>query len=300
MNTLKIPADVPGHAHQTYISNYTKITRGTGRLFLFSADQKIEHLNADFIQPHAAADAQNPEHIFKIAQHGSIGALATQFGLISHYGTDYPTIPYIVKLNSKTNLIPQSSQDPYSAQLNSVHDAVKLAHHANLSICGVGYTLYLGSSYESQMLHEAAQVVTQAHAHGLVAILWMYPRGAHVQDERDPELIAGAAGVAVCLGADFAKIHAPKADNQTAYAAALAQAVQAAGRTKLIISGGTRVEPQKFLDSLHTNLNLGVAGCAVGRNIFQHNLADAVALTKAISALVYDKVNLAQAEQLLQ
>ena len=53
-------------------------------------------------------------------------------------------------------------------------------------------------------------------------------------EEHAPDLIAGAAGVAVCLGADFAKIHAPDiksgSNNQTSYAAAIDAAVQAAGR----------------------------------------------------------------------
>ena len=42
------PLDVPKKASQTYIKNYLKMTRGSGRLMLFAGDQKAEHLNDDF------------------------------------------------------------------------------------------------------------------------------------------------------------------------------------------------------------------------------------------------------------
>lgn len=45
---VKVPADVMPEARETYIDNYMKATRGTGRLMLFACDQKIEHLNKDF------------------------------------------------------------------------------------------------------------------------------------------------------------------------------------------------------------------------------------------------------------
>ena len=44
-----------------------------------------------------------------------------------------------------------------------------------------------------------------------------------------------------------------------------------------------------FLQELYDQLHIGAAaGCATGRNIFQHSFKDAVAITKAISAMVYD------------
>ena len=37
---VKVPADVMPEARETYIDNYMKATRGTGRLMLFACDQK--------------------------------------------------------------------------------------------------------------------------------------------------------------------------------------------------------------------------------------------------------------------
>jgi len=36
------------------------------------------------------------------------------------------------------------------------------------------------------------------------------PGGKAVADEKDPHLIAGATGVAACLGSDFVKVNYPK------------------------------------------------------------------------------------------
>ena len=43
-----VPLTVPPNKNTTYRKNYLKVTNNTGRLFLFAADQKIEHLNAYF------------------------------------------------------------------------------------------------------------------------------------------------------------------------------------------------------------------------------------------------------------
>ena len=51
MEKLIIPADVPLTAHEAYREHYTALTKDTGRLFLFAADHKLEHLNNDFFGP---------------------------------------------------------------------------------------------------------------------------------------------------------------------------------------------------------------------------------------------------------
>lgn len=287
--TVCIPADVPQGMMEDYQSNYLTITHDTGRLMLFAADQKIEHLNDDFYGDNIHRDAQNPEHIFKIAHKGRIGALATQLGLISRYGYQYSDIPYIAKLNSKTNLISQDIDDPISRQMWSVEDVVDVKFNTDLNICGVGYTLYLGSTYESHMLQEAAQVIFQAHQHGLIAVIWIYPRGKSVTHDTDAQLLAGAAGAAAALGADFVKIKPPHAADSQTSAELLQIATHAAGNTRVICSGGSAQPPEQFLRELHDQLHVGkTGGSATGRNIFQRSEQHAIAMTEAISALVFD------------
>ncbi len=282
---IKIPLDIPKEVKGSYIFNYQEITRKTGRLMLFAGDQRIEHLNDDFYGEGIPEDDANPEHLFRIAAQSPIGAFATQLGLLSLYGDGYRTVPYIVKLNSKTNLVKTSQQDPYSGMLATVDDVVNFKNLTNLKILGVGYTVYLGSSYENLMLTHAAQIIRDAHKNGLLAVLWMYPRGHAVKNEKDPHLIAGAAGVAACLGADFVKVNYPDTLNAKED---FKEAIKAAGRTGVICAGGSSVNVEEFLTRLYDQQLAGSRGNATGRNIHQKSIQDAVRLCKAIYAITID------------
>jgi class I fructose-bisphosphate aldolase len=252
---------------------------------LFACDQKFEHLNDDFRGAGIDGADNDPEHMFRIASEGVVGVMAAQRGLVARYATDYPEINYLVKMNSKTHLVKASQDDPYSPQLYSL-EAVLAMRDAGVRIVGIGYTIYLGSEYEATMLSEAGELIAEAHAAGLVVVLWIYPRGRAVDDEKDANLIAGAAGVALCLGADFVKVNPPKAADTASSAELLAIASEAAGRTGLVCAGGSTIEADAFLSQLYEQIHIGGAmGNATGRNIHQRSLAEAVRLTKAISAI---------------
>jgi DhnA family fructose-bisphosphate aldolase class Ia len=282
---VRIPADVMPESREIYVDNYMKATRGTGRLMLFACDQKVEHLNKDFYGEDIHPEDAEPEHLFQIGSQGICGVLAGQRGLIAQYAADYPEINYLVKMNSKTNLVKTAQEDPYSPQLTSL-DAVLAMRDAGVNIVGLGYTIYLGSEYESTMLAEAGELIAEAHAQGLIVVLWIYPRGKAVTAEKDPDLIAGAAGVALCLGADFVKVNPPTDGNGRTSAENLAVAAKAAGRTGLVCAGGSKADPQAFLQQLHDQIHIGGAcGNATGRNIHMRSTEEAVRLTKAISAI---------------
>lgn len=282
---VKVPADVMPEARETYIDNYLKATRGTGRLMLFACDQKIEHLNKDFYGEGIDISDAEPEHLFQIGSQGICGVLAGQRGLIAQYANDYPEINYLVKMNSKTNLVKTSQDDPYSPQLHEL-DAVLAMRDAGVNIVGLGYTIYLGSEYESTMMAEAGELIAEAHASGLLVVLWIYPRGKAVTDEKAADLIAGAAGVALCLGADFVKVNPPAASDGKTSAEHLKIASMASGRTGLVCAGGSKADATVFLSQLHDQIHIGGAcGNATGRNIHMRSLDEAVRLTKAISAI---------------
>lgn len=298
MNQIIIPTDVPRDKKNRFTQNYTAITKETNRIFIFSCDQKIEHLHDDFNpeDDDVSDEAIDPEHFFKIGSQGRIGALATHLELIARYAPRYPKIPYIAKLNAKTNLVPETNKDPVSAPLWEVKDVLHLIKEGTASICGVGVTIYLGSEFEDKMMHFAAQSIFEAHKEGLLAIIWMYPRGKAIKDDTDAHLLAGAAGAANSLGADVVKIKPPHAQDDKTSAQLLKEIVSAAGNTKVICSGGSKKEPEPFLQRLYDQLHIGgVAGTATGRNIFQNSLPRAIAMTNAISTLVYDNSSLKQA-----
>ncbi len=283
---IRIPATVPKSMEGEYTKNYMEITKGTGHLMLFAGDQKVEHLNNDFYGEGIAEDDADPEHLFEIASQGEIGVFATQLGLIARYARDYADVNYLVKLNSKTNLVKTEQMDPFSNQWLSVDKVVEFKkNNPELKILGVGYTIYLGSEFEKEMLQQAANIVYDAHKNGMVVVLWIYPRGKAVPDEKDPHLIAGATGVGACLGADFVKVNYPKKEGVDS-AEAFKEAIKAAGRTRVVCAGGSSTDVRKFLQRLHDQIYIsGASGNATGRNIHQKPLKEAVAMCNAISAI---------------
>src|SRR3990172_4878772 len=140
---IQAPLDVPEDKRDEYKANMERATHNTGRLMLFAGDQKVEHLNKDFKGEGIAEDDADGEHLFRIASRAKIGVFATQMGLIAQYGRDYKDVPYLVKLNSKTNALSKDF-DPRSHSLYSVADVVRFKETSGLPILAVGYTVYVG------------------------------------------------------------------------------------------------------------------------------------------------------------
>ncbi|MEW6417877.1 MAG: aldolase [Nitrospirota bacterium] len=289
------PLDVPNKFRERYVENYLRITRESGRLMLFAGDQKVEHLNKDFYGEGIHPDDNEPEHLFRIASRANIGVFATQLGLIARYGMDYPDVPYLVKLNSKTDLVKTLQAEPFSQQWFNVQQVIDFRDNSDLNILAVGYTLYLGSKYEAEMLRQAAQIVYAAHQHGLITVLWMYPRGKSVKDEKDPHLIAGATGVAACLGTDFVKVNYPQKEGLESKEI-FKEAILSAGRTKVVCAGGASEDVELFLRTLHDQIHVsGAAGNATGRNIHQKSLKDAIRMCNAIYSITVEGASVEEA-----
>jgi len=201
----------------------------------------------------------------------------------------------VEKLNSKTNLVKTSQTDPFSQQWLDVQQVVDFRDNSGLNILAVGYTVYPGSEYEAEMLRQAAQIVHTAHQYGLITVLWMYPRGKAVADEKDPHLIAGATGVAACLGSDFVKVNYPKKEGYESREI-FKEAIQAAGSTKVICAGGSSVDVGSFLKRLHDQIHVsGAAGNATGRNIHQKSLEDAIRMCNAIYTITVEGASVEEA-----
>lgn len=290
MQKINIPFDVPRSKHAEYLQNWEVATRGTGRLLMFACDQKVEHLNDDFVGPGLDPAVADPKHYFEIAKRAHIGVLGSQLGLIAKYADICPRVPFLIKANSKTNIIKKAERDPFSNRWLAMDEIIEFKKKSGLNIVGVGYTVYIGSEFESESFGQAARIVYKAHQEGLLAIVWMYPRGKAVINETDIHLLAGGAGVAVCLGADFVKISYPYDKPTLDTAKKFKEVVMAAGRSSVIPIGGSKMEEKKFLQQIHNQIHIsGTGGVAIGRNIFQRPLAEAVRMADAIAAVtLYD------------
>lgn len=298
MLEIKIPLSVPGNKKNVYRQNYLTLTNNSGRLFLIAGDQKLEHLNDDFFGRGISPEDNSPEHLFKIAEKSKGGVLAAHLGLISQYGADYKNIPYIIKLNGKTNIGPNDEKNS-SKCLWSVADILKFKKQSNLKIVGVGYTLYLGSKFEGQMLKEASRLIFEAHQAGLPAILWIYPRAQGINEE-NIHIIAGAAGLASVLDADFAKLKFPyNTKDKKKTALDYLEVTRAAGRTKIICVGGEKKTVPDILEQLKNQLDLGkTSGLAIGRNLHQRDLIEAVHFAEALSSIIFKNSDLKKAKEI--
>lgn len=291
MTKIQTPLSVPPKMRREFEKNYRLLTGGSANLLLIAGDQKVEHLNADFFGPGIAPEDAHPEHLFQIAAAIPRGVLATQLGLISRYGQSYRQLPYIVKINSKTNLGPNDEKNT-SSSLWTIQQVMDFKRQSGLKIAGIGYTVYIGGRYEPQILAEAARIIFEAHQAGLVAVLWMYPRGQGVKEE-DMKIISGGAGVAACLDADFVKIKYPFAlKNRIKAAESFRQAVAAAGRTKVICVGGEKRPVKELLELTEQQLRLaGANGVAIGRNLHQRSLPEAARLGHALEDILFRGLN---------
>jgi fructose-bisphosphate aldolase/6-deoxy-5-ketofructose 1-phosphate synthase len=290
MQKVHIPCDVPKNKRAEYLKNWEIATRGTGRLFMYACDQKVEHLNDDFAGPGISPEVADPKHYFEIAKKAHIGVLGAQLGLIAKYADICPKVPFLIKANSKTNIIKKADKDPFSNRWLPMDDVVKFKKDSGLNIVGIGYTVYIGSEFESESFGQAARMVYDAHQQGMLAVIWIYARGKAVKDETNVHLLAGGAGVAVCLGADFVKISYDYAHPTTETAKKFREVVTAAGRSKVIPIGGSKMPEKKFLQQIHNQIHIsGTSGLAVGRNIYQRPLDEAIRMADAIAAVaLYD------------
>ncbi|MBP1733881.1 MAG: Fructose-bisphosphate aldolase/6-deoxy-5-ketofructose 1-phosphate synthase [Deltaproteobacteria bacterium] len=290
-----VPLDVPKAFRETYIHNFLEITKESGRLMLFAGDQKVEHLNKDFFGEGIPSDDNDPEHLFRIASKAKIGVFATQLGIIARYGMSYSDVPYLVKINSKTDLVKTAQSDPFSGEWYDFQQVIDFRDNSGLNILGVGYTIFIGSEFEADMLYQAAQLVHNAHQYGLLSVLWIYPRGKAVNNEKDPHLIAGATGVALCLGSDFVKVNYPQKEGHESKEI-FKEAILAAGRTKVVCAGGSSKDAREFLQDLHDQINVsGAAGNATGRNIHQKPFAEAVRMCNAVFAITVEGAGVEEA-----
>lgn len=256
--------------------NINKILRNN-KSMLLACDQGLEHGPKDFNEKNI-----DPKYIFDLALEGNYDGLIVQHGLAEkYYGGYYKEIPLIVKLNGKTSL---TQIAPISRQLCSVERAIKLGASA------VGYTVYVGSPLEPEILQEFSKVVETAHDYGIPVIGWMYARGPTIKNELDNNVLAYGARMGLELGADFLKMKYNNKPEQYKWV------IKCAGRSKLLVSGGDKVDPVTFLKEAEEVIKLGASGMAIGRNIWQHDKP--LSLTAAVSKIIHEGKSAAEAIQL--
>lgn len=244
-----------------------KILRN-GKGMLLAYDHGFEHGPVDFDE-----HSINPSWIMEIADSGYFTGVACQKGVAAkYYDKNKHKVPLIVKLNGKTAF--HQDEEPVSLQNCTVEEAVELG------AMGVGYTIYVGSEHEQEMITEFSEIEEEAHSKDLIVIGWMYPRGKHVASDTDKDVLAYAARLGLELNCDAIKIKytGDKEDYKWV--------VESAGKAKVFVVGGPKTETaEELYQTTGEILSVGAVGLAVGRNIWQAK--EPLDVAKKLAEIVY-------------
>jgi class I fructose-bisphosphate aldolase len=244
----------------------TKRIERNGKVMLLAYDQGFEHGPVDFDER-----SVDPNYVMKISKNGDFTGIVLHEGLAARYYDRKVDIPLIIKLNGKTSF---QSEEPLSLQLCTVKKA------AELGAIGVGYTIYVGSEFEEQMLKEFSRLEDEAHSLGMIVIAWMYPRGKKVAGrENDRDVVAYGSRLALELNADFVKV--PYTGDPESFA----WSVRAAGKTGVLAQGGKKTDWDNLEEEIGGVMQAGAAGIAIGRNVWQDENPDEV--SKKLAEIVY-------------
>ncbi len=269
---------------------------GNGTLMLLPIDQGIEHGPRDFFPNPASKD---PEYQFRLAAEAGYSALACQIGMAEKYYPDYAgAVPLILKVNGKTDI--PSSAKAFSSCNSSVEDAVRLGADA------VGYTLYVGSPRQDEDLTQLRQVRQDCDRFGMPLVVWAYPRGEAIDAKGGATSLYAidyAARMAMEMGADVVKLNMPKASDHDRDAPApynemkasqdeaIAHCVASAGRSLVVLSGGSRTDDETVIGHTKSVMQAGGSGVIFGRNVWQREWSEALEIIGQIKEIMLSSVH---------
>ncbi|MDQ2663033.1 MAG: fructose-bisphosphate aldolase [Candidatus Eremiobacteraeota bacterium] len=257
-----------------------------GTLMLLPIDQGLEHGPIDFFDN---PDALDTDWIYRLAVEGNFSGIALHIGLAEKYHSRYAgRVPLVLKVNGKTNV--PADDEPFSSMTSSVEDALRLGADA------VGYTLYVGSPAQDVDIAQAGEVRRECERYGMPLIVWAYPRGSAIKAKGGIDSLYAidyAARAACEVGADIIKLNVPKWDAATAgqmpkpYStlelseeAGLRKVVTSAGRSLVLVSGGSKMGDDDTLHKARIAMEAGCVGLIFGRNMWQRKWENALAMSR--------------------
>ena len=217
------------------------------------------------------------EMVNKIAT-GGANAVLGHIGipLYAHRGYG-PDIGLILHLSGSTSLSPDSN---YKVLVNNVLEAVKLGAD------GVSIHINVGTKSDPAMLEILGRISREARDYGMPLLAMMYPRRENIKDEYDVEVVKIAARVAAELGADIVKT------NWTGEPDSFKEVVRGC-MAPVIIAGGQKKGIKGILETTKQAIDVGGAGVAYGRNVFQAQ--DPTKVVKALYLIVHKNYDVNEA-----
>ena len=264
---------------------------GTGKLVILPVDQGFEHGPERSFA--ANVESFDPHYHFQLAIDAKLNGFAAPLGMIEAGADTFAgQIPLILKMNSNNSMM-QKGQDTNQAVTATIKDALRLGCNA------IGFTIYPSSNQSLEMYEEVRELIAEAKSHGLVSVVWSYPRGGDLPKEHETSLdvVSYAAHIACLLGAHIVKVKPPKAtlfeknaskllegQNFSTLSSRIALIKRSCfnGRRIVIFSGGEAKSEEAVLEEIREIAKGGGNGSIIGRNAFQRTKSDAISLLNKI------------------
>jgi len=217
------------------------------------------------------------EIVNKVALGGANAVLGhVGIPLYGHRGYG-PDIGLILHLSGSTSLSPESN---YKVLVNNVLEAVKLGAD------GVSLHINIGTKNDPEMLEILGNISRECREFGMPLLAMMYPRGENIDNEYDVQVVKIAARVAAELGADLVKT------NWTGDPDSFKEVVTGC-MAPVIIAGGIKASVRELLEVTKQSIEVGGAGVAYGRNVFQAE--DPTKVVKALYLVVHKNYEVSEA-----
>ena len=217
------------------------------------------------------------EMVNKIAL-GGANAVLGHIGIPLYAHRRYgPDIGLILHLSGSTSLSPKLN---YKVLVNNVLDAVKLGAD------GVSLHINIGTKADPEMLEILGVVSRECREFGMPLLAMMYPRGENIENEHDVEVVKIAVRVAAELGADIVKT------NWTGDPDSFSEVVEGC-MAPVIIAGGVKAGIKELLETTKQSIDVGGAGVAYGRNVFQAD--NPTKVVKALYLIVHKNYEVEEA-----
>jgi fructose-bisphosphate aldolase, class I len=262
---------------------------GTGKMIILPVDQGFEHGPARTYNANPAS--YDPHYHYQLAIDAGLNAFAAPLGLLEAGADTFAgQIPTILKVNSANSLMSRTAAKD-QAITGSVDDALRLGASA------IGFTIYPGSDSAVDMFEEIVEMRREAASKGIATVIWSYSRGEGITKDGETaiDVAAYAAQVAALMGAHIIKIklstdHLMLPEAKAVYeeqkidistqAARVKHCMDSSlgGRRIVIFSGGAKKGADSVYDDARAIRDGGGNGSIIGRNSFQRDKADALAM----------------------
>ncbi|MBI4399283.1 fructose-bisphosphate aldolase [Candidatus Micrarchaeota archaeon] len=242
-----------------------RILKEDGRTVILAFDHGFEHGPAKYEN----IDIR-PERIIEIAQKGNADAIMVHKGQIQE---PVGKLGLIIKITARSSLSP--SENEMQEIVTEVEDAIAWGADA------IALTVYVGAELERLMLRNFAYVYGKCRRYGIPLVGFMYPRGKSVKERYGEEYVRYAARIGSELNVDIIKTYYP--GNKRSW-----EKVIAGSFKPVVAAGGALVEDKaRILKIVKDVVDVGGAGVAVGRNVWERKTEEGIRLLRNIAETVH-------------